>query len=221
METPRDEQWTQGWAGAGRNILPGETFTVMNEALGESWEPVELLERLRAREEAAWKALYEEMFPQLYRYGLVRLGSPQAAEDMAEEVFLKALEGIDGFHWRGVPVQHWMRRIAHNVLVDRYSQAAPEDPLDEDEETEPLAGETEPVELLEKNERGELLLGEIQHLAPDYREVLFLRFYQDLSTHEVAEILGRSEGAVRVLQYRALGALEKQLGKDGWRAAEG
>jgi RNA polymerase sigma-70 factor, ECF subfamily len=163
-----------------------------------------LVESLRAREDAAWSRLYDDNFERLYVYALVRLRDPGAAEDAAAQVFVEAIRGIGKYHYRGVPVRAWLYAIAHNVVVDAVKRRAKrgEVPLLDSLDT---AGRERELGL------GVDFLKAMATLTDEQQQVIALRFVQDLPVAEVAVVMKRSEGAVKMLQLRALAALRREM----------
>lgn len=164
---------------------------------------------LKKRDPEVWAGIYEEYFPKIYRYVVVRVGNRAEAEDLAGQVFLKALESISSFRWRGVPVSAWLFRIAHNQVIDYWRKTKSRTPLPLDES---LVGEDiDPEEIAERDLNLNRIVQAMGQLTKAQREVIELRFAGELSTAEVAKILGKSEGAVKVLQHNALANLRRRL----------
>lgn len=148
-------------------------------------------------------ALYEAHFERIYAFIAHRVRDRSVAEDLTSEVFRHALAAIGGFEWRGVPFASWLYRIAANEIADWASKAARErGPV---ALGEPARDETD---LLEHRATLFRLVGS---LPADQRRVVVLRFAEERSIREVAETLGRSEGAVKQLQWRALETLRSRM----------
>ena len=168
-----------------------------------------LVRRAQQRDEEAFAILYEEHFDKIYRYVTLKIGDKAEAEDLTQQVFLKALQSISSFRWKGIPFSAWLFRIAHNQVVDyfrkkkKYATA----PL-----YESLAGsDIDPQLAAERNLDIEQLLLATKRLTEAQREVISLRFSGELSIAQVAKIMGKSEGAVKALQHSAIVALRKVL----------
>ncbi len=159
----------------------------------------------------AFAQLYEENFDRIYRYILLRLGNQAEAEDLSQEVFVKALEAIGSYKWRNLPFASWLFRIAHNQIVDhmRKQTKVKEAALDDDNMTSP--GEANPALIAEKELEIEELVDGVKKLSPAQREVISLRFGAELSIAEAARVLGKSPGTVKALQYNGIVALRKML----------
>jgi RNA polymerase sigma-70 factor (ECF subfamily) len=160
----------------------------------------------------AFAAIYEQYVDVVYRYVYYRVGSHHVAEDLTSETFVRALRRLDSYTWTGRDIAAWFVTIARNLVVDhvkssRYRlEVTTGDMLDGDER----APSTE-AEVLERL-RDERLLGAMRDLKPDQQECLSLRFLQGLSLAETAEVMGRSAGAVKQLQLRAVRSLHRALG---------
>ena len=150
---------------------------------------------------ARFAELYEQNFERVYAFVARRVRDRAEAEDVVSEVFYKALKGIDGYEERGVPFAAWLYTIARNVVCDRARQAGREEPLDDRDEP----SSSDDVE------RRALLFRLVDTLPTAQRDVLVARFAEQRSIADVARQLGRSEGAVKQLQLRAIEALRTQV----------
>lgn len=155
--------------------------------------------------------LYENNFHRVYAFVARRVNSRDEAQDVTAEVFHQALKNIGRFQWRGVPFAAWLLRIAANALADRWQRAARgvEVPADE----AGMENETGPADAAEV-ERRAMLFQLVDRLPADQRLVITRRFVDQKSVREIAQELGRSEGAVKQLQFRALETLRSQVRKD-------
>ena len=154
------------------------------------------------RDPALFAALYEDNFYRVYAYIARRVGDRPTAEDLTSEVFREALAGISRFEWQGVPFVAWLLRIAGRVLADHFKRLGRE------------AGNANP-ELLEPAhagiERSAILFQLVDRLPEAQYRVIPMRFVEQKSIREIAEAMGRSEGAVKQLQFRAVETLRSQL----------
>jgi RNA polymerase sigma-70 factor, ECF subfamily len=164
---------------------------------------------LQRQDPEVWAEVYDRYFSRVYRYIALRVGDKTEAEDLAGQVFLKALESISSFKWRGVPVSAWLFRIAHNQVIDywRTSKAKLNSPLEE----WLVSDNMDPVLEAERNLDIQRVFQAVRQLTQAQRDVIELRFVGGLSTAEVAKVLGKSQGAVKVLQHSALASLRKRL----------
>jgi RNA polymerase sigma-70 factor, ECF subfamily len=182
---------------------------------GHSADVQKLVEAAKAGEPEAQGALFDRYYFPIYRYAYARLRRVADAEDAAAETLVSVFGGLPRFSWRGVPFEAWVFRIAASKVADigRRRAAAP-DPatLDSIVELPTSADETDPVVHAERSDERTILIGLIDELPRDQRDVLVLRFFLDRSIAETAAILGRSEGAVKQLQFRAIARI-----RDGFR----
>ena len=168
-----------------------------------------LVRRAREGDQQAFAQLYEENFDRIYRYIAVRIGDRTEAEDMTQQVFLKAIQSISSFKWKGVPFAAWLFRIAHNQIVDYFRKKTKRAtvPLDE---SLAVSGD-DPQQLVEQNVDIEQLISATEKLTSAQREVISLRFAGELPIAQVAKIMGKTEGAIKALQHSAIVALRKAL----------
>lgn len=165
----------------------------------------------RARQDPeAFGQLYLRYVRSIYNYIFYRTGDPEEAEDLTSQVFLQALQHLSRFQDRGVPFAAWLFRIAHNLVANwhRDRHRRPTVPLSENGH-EPVSDRVEAT--LERQEDRERLLAAMRRLSPERQQLLILKFVEGMSNAEIAQIMGRSEGAVRVLYHRTLEALRKEL----------
>jgi RNA polymerase sigma-70 factor (ECF subfamily) len=177
-----------------------------------------LIEEARSLSEAAWAEIYRRHAQQVYAYIYYRLGDQHTAEDLAADVFVKALAGIKGYSYRGTPLLAWLYRIAHNVTAD-YRKAAAK--RAQHQATGEPANVIERTDTLEALTDRQDMMGAIRALTEDQQQVVILRFYQGMSNAEVSKVMGKPEGAVKALQTRALRSLRRILteGQEGRKSA--
>ena len=197
-------------------VLGGSIRTTAHEHTYQSAQvrqEEELVRRAQQFDQEALSWLYQLFYPKLYNYGYIQLGDAQLAEDLASEVFLRVLESLHEYRFRGLPVAAWVFRIARNYVIDlhRRRQRRPQVPLfdgipDADDDPHTLAERA----LAQR----ELHLA-MRHLTEEQRQVIILKFIAGLDNTSVARVLGRSEGAVKSLQHRALVSLRKMLSPEG------
>jgi RNA polymerase sigma-70 factor (ECF subfamily) len=150
------------------------------------------------KDPARFAELYESNFDRVYAYIARRVLNRHEAEDLTSEVFHQALAGLPHFEWRGVPFAAWLYRIAANSIIDRSKRAAKEQGI-----LPTTEGTSEQVNIEEIDQRARLFQL-VDRLPTDQRRVIVMRFADDKSLREIAQALGRSEGAVKQLQFRAL-----------------
>jgi RNA polymerase sigma-70 factor (ECF subfamily) len=183
---------------------------------GERSRLIALVELARGGDSEAFGQLYDHYQPSVYRFVFYRTRSSAVAEDLTSETFLRALRNMGGFRWQGRDFGAWLMTIARNLCTDHFKagrtrlELTTEDMSAHDDTTEGpenavLAGLT-----------NEVLLEGLRRLSDEQRDCLIMRFLQGLSIAETAEVLGRSEGAVKQLQLRGVRNLAK-LVPEGWR----
>ncbi|MGA9039601.1 MAG: sigma-70 family RNA polymerase sigma factor [Terriglobales bacterium] len=153
--------------------------------------------------------IYELHFEQVYAYIARRVGSREIAEDLTSEVFHKALANLSRFEWRGVPFVGWLLRIASNAIVDQAKRSSKEITDLEDPEEIAEVGASDIAEAIHRSR----LFGLVDKLPDDQRRVVTMRFAEEKSIREIADEIGRSEGAVKQLQFRGLQNLRAQFEK--------
>jgi RNA polymerase sigma-70 factor (ECF subfamily) len=179
-------------------------------ARDDQGEVRKLVERAQAGDRDALEELYLLHFDRIYSYLHMSVGNRHDAEDLTTLTFLKMLESIKRFRWQAVPFSAWLFRIAHNVAMDHFRASKRVQP--EEEVPEPLGSEQLSAEVEAMRSIGrQSMLQMIESLSSEQQQVLTLKFVFSFGNAEVAAILGKTEGAVKSLQHRALASLQKQL----------
>lgn len=155
----------------------------------------------------AFGRLYERFQPEIVRYLTHRTGNPDLADDLAQQVFLKAWRAIPRYRDRGYPFRSWLYRIAHNQMVDHYRTERYTSDLEGVDPSEQSQAE----ERVLQRELHERLRFALDRLSEDHRQVLVMRFLMEKSAREIGEVMGRKEVTVRGLQLRALRALRREI----------
>ena len=147
-------------------------------------------------------SLYEEYYDKIARYVYVHIGNKEEAEDIAGEVFLRALKSLKSYREQGVPMQGWLFRIAHNLTIDylRKMDKRSTVPID----SVVLQGNDNPADTAERNIEFARVTEAMKQLTTEQREVINLRFFGGLTSKEVGGVLGKSDGAVREMQRAAI-----------------
>ncbi|XUW99836.1 MAG: sigma-70 family RNA polymerase sigma factor [Dehalogenimonas sp.] len=153
--------------------------------------------------------LFDEYYDRIARYAYARIGDQREGEDIASEVFVKALKSLDSFEERGLPMGAWLFKIAHNLVVDFHRKNSQLKKIDL-EKVEIESG-SDPAIDTERKIQVELVQLAMQDLTEDQREIIQLRFFGGLSSAEVGKMLGKSDGAVREAQSAALKKLRIRL----------
>ncbi len=156
--------------------------------------------------------LYGEYYDKISRYASVHIGNRTDAEDIAGDVFLKALKSLGSYKHRGIPMQAWLFKIAHNLVVDYLRKMSKRKTVDIDNVT---VGSSENLEAItEVHIEVERVKKAMDQLTREQREVLSLRFFGELTSKETAAIMGKSDGAVREMQRAATSKLRILLVTD-------
>jgi RNA polymerase sigma-70 factor, ECF subfamily len=161
----------------------------------------QLLIEAAQKNSSRFAELYEANFERVYAYVASRVRNRDEAQDVTADVFHKAFANLRRFEWRGAPFAAWLYRIAANAIADRASRAA--------REREIPAPDDPPLDDpgLERIEQRARLFRLVRSLPKDQHRVIELRFAREMSIREIAEVMGRTEGAVKQLQFRALETL--------------
>jgi RNA polymerase sigma-70 factor (ECF subfamily) len=174
-------------------------------------EEERLLVEAAQQDRAAFEKLYDRYFDQIYSYVYYHCGSREQAEDITAATFQRALEDLPNFRWRGVPYSAWLYRVAGNLLSrDRRRPAWLE--LKQDSALPSELDEPDAA-WLDKEERGALHEA-IRALPADQRQAVLLRFFAGMRNKEVGKVMNRSEGAVKLLVFRAVSNLRHKLGEE-------
>ncbi len=172
-------------------------------------ELYQIITRTQAGDADAFSDLYRRYASMIMRYLYIRTREPELAQDLTQKVFIRVIRGIGGFQYRGEKSFHgWLYTIAGNILISqarrRGSLAIP---LDDHAEMIDPHGQEHVTTLFERL----ALQQAINQLTEDQQQVLALKFYADMTNQEIAQATGRTEGAVKALQYRALHSLQQIL----------
>lgn len=173
-------------------------------------EEQQLIEEAKSGNATAFGTLYDQYMPQIYRFVSLRVGGTrEEAEDLTHEVFVSAWQNMPTYAERGFPLSSWLYQIARNRIIDHFRTKKSDVPLDEHVVDEEHDGEIGPdVDAAMTLERVQLA---ITKLGEEQQTVLIMRFVEDRPTSEVAKVLGKTEGAIRLVQHRALAALRELL----------
>jgi len=177
----------------------------------ESTEHIrKLVERGQQGDREALEELYLIHFDRIYGYLHMSVGNRHDAEDLTTQTFLRMLESIGRFRWQSAPFSAWLFRIAHNLAMDHFRARRRWQP---EEEVPEQPGSEEPSAELEamKSIGRQSMLDLIDRLSPEQQQVLTLKFVFGFANADVANILDKTEGAIKSLQHRALASLQKQL----------
>ena len=173
-----------------------------------------LVQQAIKRDRAAFTALYERCVDRVYRHVYYRVSSHADAEDITQEAFVKAWQSIDKYKRTGAPFVTWIITIAGNLVIDHYRRQQKVVVTDEIYEVKPAEQVQDPAREAEVNFDNAIIKEAILKLKGDKQRVILMHFIDGLTYEEIARTLNKSEGAIRVIQYRALGELRSLLKRD-------
>ena len=169
------------------------------------------IELLIALDADAWQSLYQRYFRKMYSFAYVRTGDIHLSEEIASEVFAAAVRGISRYRDTGAPIGAWLYRIARNITADYVDRRAKRPVVSIDAVQLEIDGMALGIE------NATDLASSVARLTREQQEVIALRFYGDCSLQEAAAALGKSVGAIKLLQHRALAALRRHLDPEAGR----
>lgn len=203
--------------------LETEPLTGANQPLGEevalppniseppsSWG---LIEQCQRGDRDAFAQLYKTHHSTVYNFILRRVKHPEQAEDLASDTFVRAIKRIGNVTWQGKDIGAWLTAIARNITTDYFRSGR--------HRLESTSEEMMDIELPDPNQRYDpesqtishltniTLLNGLGHLSPDQRKCIVLRFLNGMSILETADAMGKNEGTIKALQFRAVRALQK------------
>jgi len=163
---------------------------------------------------SAFGALYDHYHGMIYRFVIVKVGGREEAEDITHQVFLSAWQNVRTYKHQGHPFSSWLYQIARNQVIDHYRSKKAEVSIDKVDPEYFAAPAIAHFDLAAKLEM-EKVREAMQTLKQEYQDVIILRFIEDVSLKEAAAILNKSEGAIKLIQHRAVKELKKILGDSG------
>jgi RNA polymerase sigma-70 factor (ECF subfamily) len=180
----------------------------------DSGRMMDLVERAQDGETEAFGRLYDHYSDTVYRYIYYRVGSRATAEDLTSETFLRALRRIGTFTWQGRDFGAWLVTIARNLVADHFKSSRFRLEVTTGEMLDANEVERSPEDSVLESLSNEALLTAVRKLNPQQQECVTLRFLQGLSVAETARVMGKNEGAIKTLQYRAVRTLARLLPED-------
>lgn len=180
----------------------------------DSARMMELVERAQAGEADAFGRLYDQYSDTVYRYIYYRVGGKATAEDLTSETFLRALRRISTFTWQGRDFGAWLVTIARNLVADHFKSSRFRLEVTTGEMLDANEVERSPEDSVLESLSNAALLEAVRKLNPQQQECVTLRFLQGLSVAETARVMGKNEGAIKTLQYRAVRTLARLLPDD-------
>jgi RNA polymerase sigma-70 factor (ECF subfamily) len=176
------------------------------ETCGEA-DVKSLVEKASRGDVEAFGDIYSIYLDRIFRYVFYQVRNRATAEDLTEEIFVKAWEGISKFRWKGPPFVAWLYRIAHNHVIDYFRTSRQEEILDE----ALLSDDKCPEQETGDRQVQRALWKAISALPRQQRQIIILKFIEGLENCEIAQVLKKSQGSIRILQMRALIALRRKL----------
>jgi RNA polymerase sigma-70 factor (ECF subfamily) len=166
----------------------------------------------RAQEDPeAFSLLYERYVGNIYSYIYYRTGNHQDAEDLVARTFYRALKHFPRYVDRGAPFSAYLYRIAHNIVANWHRDHSRRQVVSLDETMLPALRQEEPAAVVEARDEQETVLQSVRQLPEDRQQLLILKFVDRMSNAEIAQIMGRTEGAIKSLYHRTLVSLRQEL----------
>lgn len=169
----------------------------------------DLVKKTQTGDQAAFAALYDEFAQRLYAFIRIKVAATEQAEDILQEVFLKAWTGCRSLDTKDLNFSAWLYKVTSNTINDYYRKNYREPQTVSIDEAAQIAGEDDPANNASRGLEKYVVRETLGQLPANYKEVIELRFLQDFSVADTAEILGKNSITVRVWQHRALKMLEK------------
>jgi RNA polymerase sigma-70 factor, ECF subfamily len=178
-------------------------------------DEVNLIRSAQQGDAEACAALYRHHYHAVYRYCYYRVNDVHLAQDLTAEVFVRMVDKLGAFKVRGRPLLAWLYTIAHNLIADMHRQNTRATHLALDEVPDlSTDGEEDLTQGVARRLQADCLAAALKHLTEEQRQVILLKFIEDLNNAQIARLLGRSEGAIKSLQHRALHALRRAMKKE-------
>jgi RNA polymerase sigma-70 factor (ECF subfamily) len=178
-----------------------------------SSEEATLIQQAKGGDPAAFAEIYDRCQPAIYRYVYYQVNDAATAEDLTSEVFVRLVEKIDHFAYRGRPLLAWLYTIARNLITDHRRRARYGTPIEL--EKQPIPDATDVESTVEHTLAQHRLINAIGGLTDDQRQVILLKFIEGVDNATAAHVLGKSINAVKALQHRARASLRRILEQNG------
>ena len=163
------------------------------------------------RDETAFTTLYRGCVERVYRHIYYKVSDPADAQDITQEAFIKAWNSIETYKNTGTPFIAWVITIANNLIIDHYRKHKRTIPTEELHEVDPIDELSDPAKETEVKLENAFIKKTVLKLKGDKQKVILMHFIDGMTYEEIAKALNKSEGSIRVIQYRALGELRKLL----------
>lgn len=201
---PEREAFTPGFGNSPRD----------HEADPEACRLRALVDLAKDGDAEAFGQLYDHYHSGIFRFVYYRVGSTQLAEDLTSETFVRGLRAIQKFTWQGKDFGAWLTTIARNLITDHYKSSRSRLEFTTEAVPETRATAASPESEVLALVSNEMLFEAVNGLPPEQRDCILMRFIQGLSIAQTAAALGRSEGAIKQLQLRAVRSLAKSMPAD-------
>jgi RNA polymerase sigma-70 factor (ECF subfamily) len=185
-------------------------YSISTGKFGDFSEISGVIEKAKNGDNKAFSDLYNLYFKKIYTFIYYRVSHKETAEDLAEDVFLKAYTKIASVS-KNASFEGWLYQIARNLVIDYYRQKKSDIDLKDIENT--LEYESNIINEIDLNAQQKVFLTLLKELTPEHQQIIRLKFIEDLDNFAIAQILEKTEGAVRVLQHRALASLKDLVSK--------
>jgi len=169
----------------------------------------QIIERAKKGESQAFGLLYDHYHERIYRFIFLKVSRKEDAEDLTHQVFLSAWQNIKNYKEFGFPFSSWLYKISRNAVIDFYRSKKIETSLEEAQNE--LSSDEIKTDNIDLKIQIEKVMKALKQLKPEYQDIIIMRFVDDLSVKEVAKALDKSEGAVKLMQHRAINNLKKIL----------
>jgi len=167
----------------------------------------ELVKRAKKGDKDAFSLLYKQHLSPIYRFIFLKIGVKEVSEDLTSQVFLQAWRNIRKFKIGKSPFSSWLYQIARNLVIDFYRTYRKSYSLEE----VAIENKDDIEEKIDLEDKRKIMMGALKELSEIHQTVLILRFIEELSDAEIAKIIGKKEGAVRVIQHRAIKMLKEKI----------
>lgn len=172
----------------------------------------QLIEKAKRGDGECFGKLYDHYVPKIYRFLFVKTNNREEAEDLTHEVFVSAWQNLGRYTHQGFPFSSWLYQVARNKVIDYYRLKKNHTSLEEaDGEGAAFAVENTIARDLDNALKINKIKGLLQELSSDQQDVILMRFVEELSYAEIASVMEKSEGAVRLIQHRAIQELKKHI----------
>jgi len=171
-----------------------------------------LIERAKQGDQSAFAEIFIRHHDAVYTYLLYRVNDIEVAEDLAGEVFLRLVTRIDRFTYRGRPILAWLYTVARNLLIDHHRKQAQASVSELEDQW--VSSDPSPPDVAERRLTRDCLTRSLKHLTDEQQRVILHKLIEGRSNAEVASLLGKTEGAVKSLQHRALSSLRRAVAKE-------